>query len=218
MCDPATAGLIITAVAGGVSAKNQRDTLKRQDRAAAAGITEQGKNQKEANQRVNEQIQELAGATGEAEQASALADFQTALRSGEAGTEGALDPVAGASDRFAERVTAGKDELKTKAGAKAQRLSVIDGILRQRINEGQDIGRTGGDINAIAGNVRGQDFLTQLRVASERPNANIDALAGIAQGIGSGLGNRPPAARGATINPNTIVDPFNPNTSGTVFG
>lgn len=196
MCDPATAGLIISAVAGGMSAKSNRDTLKRQDRQAARGIKNQAENQVEANRRVNEQIQDIAGSTGESEQAAVLGDFQSALRTGRADTDASQQDVVGASDRFAERVGSGREATKAQGSEQAERLSVIDGILRQRVGEGVDIGRTGSDINAIRGNVSAEDFLTQLRVAGERPNAGMDFAANLAGGIGAGMSQRAPSSSG----------------------
>lgn len=187
MCDPVTAGLILTAASGGASAINNNNALKRQDRQAAAGIRNTAREQTAANQRVNQQIQDIGANTGEAERSAALGDFQNALRTNRGATEGSQQDVAGASDRFAERVGAGREAVRGEGQDQAERLSVIDGILRQRIGEGQDIGRTGADINAIKNNISAEDFLTKLRVAGERPNQLVDFLAGVGKGVGSGM-------------------------------
>ena len=201
MCDPVTAGLIITAVAGGVSTVNQQRALKKQDREVARGIREQGEIQRESNRRVNEQIDELAGATGEAEQAAALSDFQQAIRSGREQTEGSTQDVVGASDRFAERVGDARASVRGEGQEQAERLSVIDGILRQRIGEGQDIGRTESDLTALRNTSNAADFLTRLRASEIRPNPWVDLAAGIAGGVGSGMAMRPPTTTTPTTTP-----------------
>lgn len=209
MCEPATAGLIISAVAGAGSAASQQRTLRQQDRTAAEGLRAQSANQRKANQRVNQAIQDVAANTGAAERSQSLADFQDALRAGGQSTTGALDPVAGASERFAERVSAGKDELKTAGTDKAQRLSVIDGILRQRLNEGDIVGRAGSDIGAIGADIQGQDFLTRLRVANQRPNAGLNALLDVGAGVGAGLSQTPPRSSvdiPGLVRSGTVVD------------
>lgn len=193
MCEPTTVGLIISAVSGAASAKQSHDVESRRDKEAARGIRLQSENEQQANARINEQIAEIEADTGAQERASALADFQGALRTSRGATEGSLEPVSGASERFAERVGAGKTALAAEGGEKAQRLSIIDGILRQRLNESAAFGRTASDINAIRGNVAGDDFLTRLRVASQRPNAGASAFLDILGGVGAGLSQQPSA-------------------------
>lgn len=187
MCDPVTAGLILSAVGGGATAINSARTLKKADRTTAAGIIKNAANQREADARVNQQISDIGANTGEAERGASLEDFQSALRAGQGDTEGALSPVVGANPRFAERVAEGKAGLQTEGGEQAQRLSIIDGILRQRINEGQDINRTAGDLNRIKADISGEEFLTRLRAASHTNNPIVDVLGGVAKGAGSSL-------------------------------
>lgn len=209
MCDPVTTGIILTGVSGGASLINNQNTLKRQDRQAAAGIRKNAANQREANSRVNEQIDTLGANSGEAETSDALAAFQNALRSARPETEGSVQDVPGASQRFAERVGQGRASVAADGDAQAERLSIIDGILRQRINEGRGISRTGSDINAIGADISAEDFLTRLRVNSERNNPVVDLLAGIGKGVGSGIALKAPKA------------PVKPPVSGgrqTVFG
>jgi hypothetical protein len=187
MCTGAEVGLILAATGGGASAINNARTLKKQDTTTALGIQKNAKSQREADARVNKQISDIGTNTGETERAASLNDFQNALRAGQSDTEGALSPVVGANARFAEGVSGAKADLQTEGGEQAQRLSVIDGILRQRIGEGQDINRTAGDVNAIKNNITGQEFLTRLKAASHTNNPLVDVLAGVAKGAGSSL-------------------------------
>jgi hypothetical protein len=187
MCDPVTAGLILTGVGGGASALNERGTLRRKDRQTAEGIRRQGVIESGASRSINEQIEDIAGSTGESERATSLEGFLNAIRTAQASTEGALDPIAAANPRFAERVSGGKESIATAGTEQAGRLSRIDAPRFQRQAEGQRIGRTAGDINELARQSTAEDFLTQLRVAAERSNPLVEALAGVSKGVGSAL-------------------------------
>lgn len=187
MCDPVTLGLLLTAGSGGASAVNQNQALRRQDRQAAEGIRRQGEISRRAGQRVDDQISDVAGATGEEQKDQALNGFLNVLRASRGATEGALNPVAAASPRFAERVSAGKADLTALGENRADLLSRIDGPLRLRQSEGDDFRRTAGDLGELRRQSSAEDFLTRLRVSEERPNEFIEALAGVGKGVGSVL-------------------------------
>ena len=187
MCDPVTAGLILSAAGGGASAINTNQALRRQDRQAAEGIRRQGRIQAGASGRIEEQIQDIAGSTGEGERAQSLEGFLNTLRASQESTEGALDPIAAANPRFAERVTGGKARIAEGGAAEAGRLSRIDAPIFQRQGEAGRVGRTGSDVREFGRQSTVEDFLTRLRVSEERPNEFVEALAGVAKGAGSAL-------------------------------
>ncbi len=185
MCDPVTAGLILTAVGGGTQFVNNQAALRRQDRQAAEGIRRQGEIQRGANERVGAQIEDIATSTGETERAQALEGFLDALRVADSTTTGALPTVPGANQRFAESVEANTAALRGEGEARAGRLARIDAPRFQRIREQGRVGRTASDLGELGRQSRAEDFLTQLRVASEQPNEFINALGSIMQGAGS---------------------------------
>ncbi len=187
MCDPVTAGLIISGISGGVGAVNNDQALRRQNKQTAEGIRRQGRIQSGANKRVDEQIEDIRTSTGEGEREQSLEGFLNAIRSSQGDTEGALDPVLAANPRFAESVAAGKSEIATAGKAQAGRLSRIDAPRFQRRNEGARITRTGSDLNEFGRQSTVEDFLTRLRVASERPNDFINVLSKVGSGVGSAL-------------------------------
>lgn len=187
MCDPVTAGLILSTVGGGTKFINTQAAMGRKDQQAAEGIRRQGVLQRGANLKVGQQIEDIAGSTGEPERAESLGGFLDALRAAEGTTTGALPDIPGASERFAERVEGGKKRIATEGTARAGRLSRIDAPRFQRIGEGQRIGRTASDLGETARQSSAEDFLTQLRVASERPNEFLDALGSIMSGAGSAM-------------------------------
>lgn len=195
MCDPATAALVITTLSSSASFANDQAALGRQSKQAAEGVRRQGKIQREAGGRVNEQIADIAGSTGEPERAEALEGFLNALRTSQASTEGALDPIAAANPRFAEQVAGGRARIARTGTERAGRLARIDAPLRQRQREAGDIGRTTVDLTGLSRESDAEDFLTRLRIASEQPNAFIEALAGVGKGVGSVLALKPPVGK-----------------------
>jgi len=202
MCDPATIGLIVSAVGTGASAVSKNRMLKKQDQQAAAGIRKQSANQRESDRLVNQQIRDLDANTGASERAASLQDFQSAIRGNRSATEAGLDdPNAIGGDRFTARAGDASNRLKTAGQAMAERLSTIDGILRQRVNEGQDVGRLNVDLNQVRGNVAADDFLTKLRIAGERENPFVTGGAGLLQGFGSALSQRQPKVDPPTPQP-----------------
>lgn len=207
MCEPATTAMLIAAAASGATAVNNNQALRRQDNQLALGIQRQGENQREANKVVDKLIDKVGTNRGEAEKAAALAEFQDILRAGRDKTESSLPITGAANERFVEDVGASKRAVRTQGNEAAERLAVIDGILRQRVNEGQQVGRTESELNRIRGDITAEDFLTRLRAAAERPNAFVDVLASVGKGFASGMATTP-ATTAAPINPNTIIDPL----------
>ena len=193
MCDPLTTGLIISGIGTGAGAVNTNRTLRRQDRQAARGIEQQSAKQREANQRVRDQIASLEGDTGEADRAASLEDFRNALRADKTSTEAGLDNTLGiGGERFVQRAGAGKEQLNTAGQSMAERLATISGTLRQRQREGSEFGRLGVDLTALSNDAAAADYLTRLRIANERNNPFIDAGAGLLQGYGEALSQRVP--------------------------
>ena len=190
MCDPVTIGLILSAAGAGTQYVNNQVALKRQDREAARGIRKQGEIQKESNQRVGEQIDDIAGSTGDAERAEALAGFQDSLRAADSTTQGSLPADAlmlGANPRFAEAVSQGRSQISRDANDRAGRMSIIDAAVTQRMNEGARVGRTVTDLNEKGAQSRAEAFINKLRIAERAPNEFVNMLGQIMSGAGSAI-------------------------------
>lgn len=188
MCSGAEIGLILAATGTGVQAYNTDRSLRRQDAALADGLRKQGRIQREANTRVNDEIAALGASTGAAERAESLRGFQDALRATDAAaTSGITSNVIDASPRFAERVTQAVRGIRDDANTRAGRLSVIDGARLQRINEGISRGRAGLDLNEIGRQSQGTNYLAQLRAREEQPNPWVNALGQAMAGAGTSL-------------------------------
>ena len=209
MCDPVTLGLILTTVGGGTKAINQQVSLRRQDKATARGIREQGELQRGADKSVNEQIADIASSTGETERAEALEGFLNTLRGSQELTGAEVDPLGLGGQRFAERVGGGEARTRAAGTSRAGRLSVVDAAGRQRVGEAGRVAATATGLDEIQRQSQARDFITKLRIASKRPNPLVNALGTALQGAGSvvSLG----AGGGTNLNKlfakGTIVDP-----------
>lgn len=185
MCTGAEIGLLLTAIGGTTSAVNTGISNRRRDRAAAEGIRQQGETQAEANRRVNERVADIGQSTPDAERTASLEGFLDTLRKSASTTGGDTDPLALGGQRFAERVGSGEAETRRQGVETADILSRIDAPVRQRIREQGRVGDTALQLNELGRQSQAEEFITQLRVASRRPNTIVEALAQTAKGAGS---------------------------------
>ncbi len=185
MCDPVTAGLILTAVGGGTKAINTQVSLRRQDKAAAEGIRQQGELQRGANEQLNERVADIASSTGETERVEALEGFLNTLRGSQDLTGAEVDPLALGGQRFAERVGAGEAVTRQAGTERAGRLSTIGAAGEQRRRETGRVADTASALSEIERQSQAKEFITRLRVASKRPNPLVNALGTTLQGAGS---------------------------------
>lgn len=220
MCDPVTAGLILTGVGTGTQAINNQISLRRQDRANAAGIRKQSDIQRKSNARVNERIADIAGNTGEAERAKALEGYLNVLRDNEDLTGAAEDPLGLGGERYAERVASGVEGVRKRGTETASRTARIDAPIQQRRNETGRVAGTALDLGELGRQSAAQDFITRLHVASKRPNPWVDALGQVARGAGSVVALQPGAASLARLaKQGGLVDPITGLPSGVnIFG
>lgn len=180
-----TAMIIASLAAAGGSAYNTQQTAKRQDAAAAEGIRRQSENQRRATANVNKTVEQVGKSSAEPDRMQALEQFLTAIRQragqarqgmGATGLSSAYDQLAGSEAANAEQYALGQ----------AGNLATIEGATRQRQREGNAFGDLGMNLDAMSGDVRGDQFLTDLRVRGIRRNPWIDAASAAAGGYASG--------------------------------
>lgn len=215
MCDPVTAGLILTAVGGGAKAINTRQTGRRQDRELAAGIRRQGEIGRKSAARTQQEIADVAASGPEGEQAEALQGFMDALRANQDLTDVTQPGVPQASERFAEDLAGARAGVRTRAGGRADLLSRIDAPFRQRQRESVGRGRLATDIGRFQDRSTSADFLARLRASEQRNNPFIDIAGSILQGVGGGIagGGLPNFLKGGTnlpglVSSGSIIDPI----------
>lgn len=190
---------VIAAVGAGASAKNTYDTAKRTDNEAAAGIAAQAQKQRQADSRVNQEVQQLQASSPEQERANATNQFMDQLRRtrGEQYDTGSAGATSGAfKTDTANAATNVADFGKTQA----DQLARISAPSRQRSNEQISFGRLGSDLGGIGRAANGDAFLSQLRLRGIQRNPWVDAGAGVAQGVAGGMAQTGGAGDGTLTN------------------
>lgn len=192
--EPVTIGMIASAVGGGAQLLNSQNALRRQDRETARGITSRAALQREAGDRVQRQIQDVAQSTPDAERKTQNDAFLAALRNAKAADGGPdIGSVGAVSDRF----TADVGQARTAAGAEGRALSGqladIDAPGLQRQREARGMSDAATDLSMIGDRANSLDFLTSLRTANAgRTNPWIDAAGSGLQAFGSTYAARAP--------------------------
>jgi hypothetical protein len=167
--------LILSAAGAATQQVGANQAHRDQLRATADNQRRQEAVNRRAGERVNQQIQTVAEASPDAERLAATNDFMAALRKAKAADGGdSFGEMPGGSDRF----TADVGQARTTAGAEGRQLAgnlaAIDAPQYARVNEARGLTDAAVDLDLLAGESRGQDFLSQLRLAR-------------AAGAGSGL-------------------------------
>lgn len=181
-------GLALAVAGGAVSYNNTRNTQRRADDALATQIRNQTLKQRDADAKVNEQVQALEGSTAADERAQRLNDYMDTLRTNRGKLESGLTPNIG-SEAFRADAADTAAGVTQHAGDTAGLLSRIDAANLQRQGEGFAYGNLATDLGLISREARGQNWLDDLRVkrAAQR-NAGQDALAAVLSGAGSAVG------------------------------
>lgn len=197
-------GLALSVGGAAVSYNNTKKTQRRTDNALFEQIRNQGLKQREADAKVNNQIQELEGSTSKDEKAGRLDDYMQTLRANRGRVEAGLTPTIG-SDVFRADAANDAADVMAHAGQSANLLSRIDAAGLQRQGEAFGYGNLATDLSLIGREAQGQNWLDELRVKrAARRNAGQDALAAILSGAGSavgsysGGGSMPSGATGST--------------------
>lgn len=172
----------ISAAGAGASALAQNQALKRQDRETARGIAARSLIQKQAGDRVQQQIGDIAKSNPDLERKAAQDDFMAALRKAKM-ADGSTD--IGAPGAVSSRFGADASAARTGAAIEGQKLSSdlarIDAPTFQRQREATGLANTGIDIGMLGSNAEGLDFLTQMRAA--RAGRVDPLLSGVGQGL-----------------------------------
>lgn len=177
--------LVIGAISAGASAYNTRQVAKDQDQAAAAGIRMQAERQREADERVSQEVSAMEQSSPEASRKQATDAFLGQLRRtrGQAVAGG----PAGASERYTQDLQSASGDVESYGAETADTLGRINAPGLQRQAEGQGFARLSSDLGTIGRNAGGDAFLNQLRLGSIRRNPWIDAGAEIGTGVAGGM-------------------------------
>lgn len=183
--------LIVSALGAGAGAYNADRTARRQDDAAAAGIQTQQLRQREADQRIDQEIGAVERSSPEAERQAATDQFLQQLRTSRGAIAGDTGgALGGASDRFAQDSAAATAGVQNFGERAANVLGRIRAPVDQRQREAVGFGRASSDIGQIARTASGDDFLNRLRLSGIRRNPWIDAAGETAQAYARGAASR----------------------------
>jgi hypothetical protein len=195
MCTGVETAMLVASLAGaGASTYSQAEALRKQDQAAAEGIRQQGEINRQASQRVNQEIQKISSSNPDAEREAARRDFTAALqRSTQQPGAVAYGSPGAVSSRFAEDVGTASAGTAAEGANLADLTSRIDAPMYQRVREGQSAASALSDLGLLGGQSAGQDFLTQLKLRGIAPNPWISGLGQAASAFANAYSQRAPS-------------------------
>lgn len=219
MCWQVALPLLMSAAGTAVQKGQERKVRNDQDRIAAEGILRQAQMNREAGDRVAKTTQELAASNPDAEISAKRASYTDALRKSAATRAGAT-PVAGnVSSRYSADAADASGAVETDANKLADLTAAIEAPQYQRQREGVALNNTGVDLSLIQNRSAGADYLTRLRMAMQRPNANLMAVGGLLSGAGSSIaaGGGLDSTAGGVWNDGTVMSGLDANTRRNIW-
>ncbi|MDE2098515.1 MAG: hypothetical protein KGL39_14775 [Patescibacteria group bacterium] len=207
----------MSAAGAGVDAYAQNQQLKSQDNAAAAGIMQQARLNKQAESDVGQTVKSVANsnAASAAEAAKQLAAYRAALQQSQGITASASPGVPGASKAYAARQAADTSSAQQYINALTNSAATTQGTQLERVQEGQQLAKTATNLGLLGQQSQNQDFLTKLQIQQQQTNPWLTALGASLKGAGSAYafnGGLNPATAAPGVTPpsiNWVKMPFN---------
>lgn len=168
--EPYLIGGAIAAAGAGTQAIEQNQTLRKQDRAAADAIINQGAKRAKGTEAVQQNIKQLQQSNPEGDIQSRVKAYSDAVRRAAPQANAGLGDVAGASRKYAEDVGAARTASTAEALDKGQTQARVDAPMLQRLRETQGANNTATQLNMISADADAQAFLDKLKLASIRNN------------------------------------------------
>lgn len=183
----ATGAAIAAAAIAGLSAVDQNQTMRRQDRETAAGIRQNMALQEQANQKVARTIQQQAQSNATKARVSQNDKYLQQLQQQQqlAQQRLARTGFGDAYDQLARRAAANEDSYATRL---AGLMSAVDAPSLQRQQESYNFGDLGTELGMIGRDASGNQYVTQQKVNSVRPNPWLQAAGQAAQAYAAGAG------------------------------
>ena len=176
----------ITLLGAAASAYNTQQTAKKQDRALAAQINQQGQKQQQASAKIAEALAAQAQSDSVDEQAQQMDSYLTTLRQGQQNA-GLNTGPGGFSEEYRRGTAEAGQQLGEYGTGRAGLLSRIDAPRLQRQNEGILFDTLGNELRMIGREASGQNYLDQLRLNSIQRDPWLDALGSVATSYGKGM-------------------------------
>lgn len=190
----------MAAVGAGASYKAQDDMLRRQDENVAQGIRIQSARQREADQRVAQEVSNLENSSPEDMQRKATDAFMEQLRRTRNASRGEA-AVGALSDAYTEDTAKSASDVDRYGANQAGIMGKINAAGLQRVAEGVSRSRAGSDLGLIGRASNADQFLTELRARNMRANPWLQAGGQILQGAASGMAS---GGYGASAKPQSV--------------
>lgn len=190
----------IALVGAAANVYNTQQTAKKQDRALAAKITQQGKKQDMANAKIAEALAQQQGSDSADEQAAAMENYMTTLRGGQQAS-GLNNGPGGFSDEYRQGVAQAEGAVNAYGGQRADILSRMDAPRLQRMNEGILFDNLANELRMIGREASGDAYLDDLRIRGIVRDPWIDAFSQVATSYGRGAAGNAANAADYSIGP-----------------
>lgn len=155
---------------------NQEQVAKKQDRQAAASITNQAAKQRKADAQLADLVKNLSASNQQDEAAAQNQNYLDTLRMGSQAS-GINQGPGNFSQAYRDDAASNVIDLEAFGRDRAGLMSRIDAPGLQRVNEGILFDNAAVDLGMLQREAQGQDYLDQLRLGSIRANPWVDALA-----------------------------------------
>lgn len=218
----------LSALSAGGQYYNQNQAQSKQNTAEVQALGNQQALRGQANSQVRNLTSQIANDTPQAIAAKATGDYVNVLRQNAAGggssanpnqTFGAptssLPPVPGGSSRYKAGTAASTQEVQDYGNTYADEMGQIDAATRLRQNEGLGVQTLAGNLNGLAQQSYGQNFVDQLRAQSAgQQNPWLSLGSNIVGGAANQLSKNPTAYFGGgdapPVNPAYMPNPGSP--------
>lgn len=181
----AAGAAIATAALAGLSAVDQNQTMRRQDRDAAAGIRQNMLLQDQANQKIAQAIQQQQESNPAAAEASQNDKYLQQLQQQQQLAQQRLSR-GGLGSAYTDRANTAAANEQGYATKLAGLMSAVDAPSLQRQQEAYTFGDLGTDIGTIRRDSQGNAYTAGIKAGSHRPNAWLQAAGQAAQAYAMG--------------------------------
>ena len=196
--------IVMSLASAGVNEYSNRKTASKRDRDIAAGIRKTSETQEKANQRINQNVDELSKSTAQPHKDTLQGQFIDRINKVRKQALSGLNTEGGTSDAYRDAAGNAKVGAIDYGGAISSLLAGIDAAGNQRQAENKEFGNTGEDLLKFKRDADQDSFIAQLRASRHRNNPLLGILSaglsgaamGTAAGGFSGFGGSGPAASG----------------------
>ena len=180
---------------------NQDQVAKKQDRQAAASITNQAAKQRKADSQLADLVKNLSASNQQDEAAAQNQNYLDTLRMGSQAS-GINQGPGNVSQAYRDDAASNVIDLEAFGRDRAGLMSRIDAPGLQRVNEGILFDNAAVDLGMLQRDAAGQNYLDTLKLNSIKANpwiaAAADGMGAYASARGSGAGKTKKASTAAT--------------------